>query len=129
MITKSWEEDWQTDLQHFIKKQHQTRNISNEYHFQSNNDYIVYTMIKYVIELEERFAELEERFAELEDRHNRVLTQHTNGQSSESLSDLVDLFGIDPNTPFDPQDLEGILSEYSDDLSSMEWVRSVRDDI
>lgn len=47
--------------------------------------------------------------------------------SRESLSDFADLSGIDSDASFNPYELEGILSDYSDAQSSAEWVRSVRD--
>ena len=53
--------------------------------------------------------------------------QYRDGHSGESLSAFADLSGIDPDAPFNPYELEGILSDYSDAQSSAEWVRSVRD--
>ncbi|MDE0266597.1 MAG: hypothetical protein OXI27_07475 [Thaumarchaeota archaeon] len=53
--------------------------------------------------------------------------QYRDGHSRGSLSDFADLSGIDPDAPFNPYELEGILSDYSDTQSSAEWVRSVRD--
>ena len=54
-------------------------------------------------------------------------TRYRDRRDRDALSKFADLLGIDPDAPVDPYELEGILSDYSDDQSSAEWVRSVRD--
>ena len=99
----------------------------------NNADRIIQSLRKYVAvledsytELAEKYAKLEKKHAKLEDGYNRMMVQEMDRQNSKAIQDLEEIFGIDPGDTFDPRTMEGALSRYSDDQSSLEWVRSVR---
>ena len=71
---------------------------------------------------------MKKKYAELDERLDRMKALGISRQSRESLSDLVDLAGLNPNDTFDPYELEGILSNYSDSQSSVEWIRDIRNE-
>lgn len=72
-------------------------------------------------------AELKDRVRGLESQCSALLAQSLAAQNDESIRRLEEIFGIDPDSACDPNELEGILGRYSDDQTSAEWVRSVRD--
>lgn len=81
----------------------------------------------YMTLLAEKILKQEEKLLALERQNHDLFIQGIVAQNSESVTELAHICEIDENTIYDPNELEGILSAYSDSQSSVEWVRSVRD--
>ncbi len=127
--SKMWEDDKkiEEDMQHAILIKHLENTGVNDPSIHLNDtDKIIRALLEYVALWEEKHEELEEKYEELKDRYNRMTIQDMDRQSKEAIQDLEDIFGIDFDDIFGPYEVEGMLSDYSDDQSSMEWVRSVR---
>ena len=72
--------------------------------------------------------DLEKKYAKLDERLDRMEALEISSQSRDSLSDLADLAGFNTSDTFDPYELEGILSNYSDSQSSTDWIQDVRNE-
>jgi len=70
---------------------------------------------------------LEERQRRIEDQNRKMLAQNMIMESEKNAAELRRIFGIDRTERVEPSEIEGILADYSDSQSSVEWVRSVRD--
>ena len=82
---------------------------------------------EYIDWLARKIPELEEKISELENQNRELFMQSIIAQNTESVKELARMWEIDENVVYDPRELEGILSEYSDSQNSAEWVRDVRD--
>lgn len=79
-----------------------------------------------IVLLVEKILRLEEIILEIKRQNRHVLVQNMLAQSQENVKELANIFKTD-DAVYNPRDLEGLLSAYSDSQSSVEWVRSVRD--
>lgn len=70
---------------------------------------------------------LEERQRRIEDQNRQILAQNMIRESEKNANELRRIFGIARTERVEPSEVEGILADYSDSQSSVEWVRSVRD--
>ena len=79
-----------------------------------------------IVLLVEKILRLEEIILEIKRQNHHVLVQNMLAQSQKNVKELANIFKTD-DAVYNPRDLEGLLSAYSDSQSSVEWVRSVRD--
>lgn len=86
-------------------------------------------VLKILTDMEERISRLETKLQTLQSRNDELLMQSMLEQNERARKDLERIWGLDRNKPCDPKKVEGILADYSDSESSVEWVRDVRDDI
>ena len=82
---------------------------------------------EYIDWLVRKIPGLEEKASELENQNRELFMQSIIAQNAESVKELARTCEIDENVVYDPRELEGSLSTYSDSQDSMEWVRAVRD--
>ena len=76
---------------------------------------------------DEKIQKQDEKIQKFESQNHELFMQNIVAQNSESVKELARICKIGENAIYDPRELEGILSAYSDSQSSVEWVRSVRD--
>ena len=82
---------------------------------------------EYIDWLVRKIPKLEEKISELENQNHELFMQNIIAQNTESVKELARTCEINENIVYDPKELEGILSKYSDSQNSVEWVRDVRD--
>ena len=82
---------------------------------------------QYIDLLTEEILQQKKKLHEFESQSHELFMQSIIAQNNESVKELARICKIDENAVYDPRELEGILSAYSDAQSSVEWVRSVRD--
>ena len=141
ITNKPWTEDNEIEkkiewLQHSYQQIGESEKPSNE-----EDNYNYEDLIGRILKLEEiqdenseyidwlarKIPELEEKISELENQNRELFMQSIIAQNTESVKELARMWEIDENVVYDPRELEGILSEYSDSQNSAEWVRDVRD--
>ena len=80
-----------------------------------------------IMQQEIELRQQKKKLREFESQIHEMFMQSIIAQNSESVKELASICKIDENAVYDPRELEGILSTYSDAQSSVEWIRSVRD--
>ncbi len=141
IANKPWKEDSEIEkkfeqFQYGHQQVGESEKPSNE-----EEDYKYAVLIDRILKLEEKqdenseyidllvrkISELEEKISELENQNRELFMQSIIAQNTESVKELARTCEIDENIVYNPRELEGILSKYSDSQSSAEWVRDVRD--
>ena len=122
------------DLEH-EHQQFQTFRFQNNLNFKDfkkispDNSPILNILIENIFRLLESNQKLKENQQNLEKQINDLFIQNMTRQNDQSIKELEEIFDIDPDSVYDINKLEGILSDYSDSQTSTEWVRSVRNNL